>query len=183
MSSGNWTNGCAIACEPSSSRSATACTSDLPHTGQVGTGGPNSNARQARHAHPGVSAGNDSERSNAETRAWASSYAYLATVGPELTGLSRGTYLVQYRCQASVTESLAQAYMSVSINGATAIDADSVTFLTSGLTFTNNLTRALVLDLTDNENTLTCKYKRIGDGTTVATFFSSWLIALRVANL
>ena len=118
-----------------------------------------------------------------ETRAWSSSYGDMATVGPKLENLGAGKYLVMYGAQCQTTESGSEPFMSIDVNGAGATDADSVTVQTGSVTITLPMVRAQVIDLTESDNSIVCKYKRIGNGTTVATFFARWLIALRIGNL
>lgn len=119
----------------------------------------------------------------AENLGFTTSYSDLATVGPKLEDLGKGTYLVFYSSSAIANEFGAEPWMSVSINGATAVDLDSVHFHLSGSTGELPLFRSLIVDLPLGNNTLLCKYKRIGNGTTVATFSNRQLSALKVANL
>lgn len=118
-----------------------------------------------------------------EDRSWANAYADLATVGPQLSDLSRGKYLVMFGCQLLTGEASVEAFMSIDINGAGATDANGLRFQSSSLGIEIPLMRAIVLDLTESTNSIVCKYKRIGNGATVATFFARWLIALRIENL
>jgi hypothetical protein len=118
-----------------------------------------------------------------ETLGWLNAYSDLATVGPSLDGLGRGTYLVTFGCQLLTGEASVDAYMSISINGATALDADGFSFQSSSLGIKVPLNRSLILDLTNPSNTIVCKYKRIGNGATVATFYARYLNAIRVGNL
>ena len=104
-------------------------------------------------------------------------------MGPKLDGLSKGTYLVLFSCSAIANEFGAEPYMSISANSATATDLDSVHYHMSGSTGELPLVRALIVDLTEPSNSLVCKYKRIGNGTTVATFSARALIAIKIGNL
>lgn len=118
-----------------------------------------------------------------ENRSWDASYGDLATVGPSLDQMGKGTYLVLFSCSAIANEFGSEPWMSVSVNGAAAADLDSVHFHLSGSTGELPLFRALVLDLPNPKNTLVCKYKRIGNGATVATFSNRQLTAIKIANL
>lgn len=118
-----------------------------------------------------------------ETRAWEDAYDDLATVGPQLTEVGSGKYLVMYGAQVATTEGDVKPQMSIDINAAGATDTDSIYFQASSSRLNAPLMRALIIDLTESSNSLVCKYKRTGSGATVATFSSRWLIALRIANL
>lgn len=118
-----------------------------------------------------------------ESRGWNASYGDLATVGPQLTELGSGTYLVIFSCEAQNQEAGVETHMSVSINGAAATDADGVTLFTSSVSLNAPITRFLVLNLTLPKNSLKCQYKRIGTGATTALFKSRTLIAIKVGNL
>ena len=118
-----------------------------------------------------------------ESRGWDSSYGDLATVGPQLTELGSGTYLVIFSCEVQNQEAGVETHMSISINGATATDADGVALFTSSVSLNAPITRFIVLNLTLPKNTVKCQYKRIGNGATVALFKSRTLIAIKVGNL
>lgn len=114
------------------------------------------------------------------------SYADLATAGPSLTGLSNGTYMLLFGSQIGSTSNSFTGYMSLSLNGATASDDDSIRVnwtVTEGAA-TESLTvpgaRAMLqtLDSGDN-NTVTAKYKT--SGVSVA-YGNRWIVAIKVGN-
>jgi hypothetical protein len=115
-----------------------------------------------------------------ETRGWDSSYGDLATVGPTLSDLGPGTYLVMFSCEVQNTEAGVESHMSISINGATALDADGVALFTSSVSLNAPISRFIVLPLTLPKNTIKCQYKRIGSGASAATFRSRNIIAIRL---
>lgn len=114
------------------------------------------------------------------------SYTNLSTTGPELTGLSDGIYLLLF---GSVVYDVANSFsgnMSLSYNGSTAVDADSlsVAYTVSEGAAVEQLgvsaSRAVLKTLeNDNNNTVTAKYK---SGGTTVDFYYRWLIALKVGN-
>lgn len=108
-------------------------------------------------------------------------YADLATVGPTLSGLPAGTYLVLvgallYNNTAGVASSA-----SVSLNGGAASDADAAILVTSG----SNVPAVTavgfsVKTLTLANNTLRVKYRV--NGASTGTFYYRNLVALRIGN-
>jgi len=108
-----------------------------------------------------------------------SSTAYndLGTVGPQLTSLADGVYLVLHGYVGSPSVAGQQCYQSISVNGSAAQDADSCQ---QGYDHDISVMTAVVKTLQNgNENTITCKYRAQG-GT--GSFGSRFLIALKVAN-
>lgn len=104
------------------------------------------------------------------------SYTDLATVGPELTGLSDGFYIVLFGAFCDTAASSTTSFMSPSFNGATALDADSASGPGTG-----PQSRALMTELRNNHvNTIRMKYKR-STGTT-GDWEKRWLVALRVTT-
>jgi hypothetical protein len=89
-----------------------------------------------------------------------STYGDLATVGPTLTDLPDGQYLVLFGTGAAVTTVATTAVMNVQINSTVL----AATLNNSGV------------------NTLTAKY-RSGDNATNSQFLNRWLIALKYSNL
>lgn len=105
-------------------------------------------------------------------------YTDLATVGPTLTGIPDGQYILGFGAQTGVVTD--SASMSVSVNGAAASDADSATMGTSGA-IGGNIVRFISSTMsTGGNNTVTAKYKT-NNGTTIP-FMRRWLIALKYAN-
>ncbi len=112
---------------------------------------------------------------------WTSSYVDLATVGPQLTDLSAGVYLVNYGAQIITHESASQPYMGISINGAAPVDADSMFLLASSGSIYAPSSKSLIIPLTLPSNTLRCQYKRIGSGASTGDFSGRYINAVKVA--
>ena len=111
------------------------------------------------------------------------SYTNLATVGPTVDDLSPGKYLIQYGCILGNTTGAGKTdWVSVSINGAAATDADGMFYFNGpGAAFGSAfLFRPLIKDLTASTNSVQMKY-RSGDGTN-AQYNTRHLIVIRVAN-
>jgi hypothetical protein len=105
-------------------------------------------------------------------------YTDLATVGPTLTGLANGNYVVFFGATTQ-TAGAAQAWMSVQINSTGAQDSDG-TF--AAVTTGTSISRAFVVPLTaDDNNTLTAKYH--SNGVSNSDFALRWIIALKYGNL
>lgn len=111
----------------------------------------------------------------AETTA-SGAYTDLATVGPTLTGLPGGMYLIMFGAVANNSGAGNQTYMSVQANSTAAVDADSCE--TSSATH-QSIMMAVAKSLPVGNNTVTAKY-RVAAGT--GNFFNRWLLALRYAN-
>ena len=107
------------------------------------------------------------------------SYADLATVGPELSTLGPGTYLIMYGGGSFNSSGNEACWISLDINGAGATDSDGCRVDSLPTTGEQSMMRALVKTLSAESNTLTVKYKT-GGGT--ASFENRWLIAIKVAN-
>lgn len=104
------------------------------------------------------------------------SYTDLGTVGPTLTGLPDGSYLVAFG--ALVTGVSGTAYMGVKVNAAEATDAAAMKTNVANVPGTRIV--AVTLDAGGN-NTLTARYR-----TTVAgsgSWSDRWMLALKYANL
>lgn len=103
-------------------------------------------------------------------------YVDLATVGPQLTGLRNGQYLIFFGVAVLWNTGGVNAWMSISVNGATAVDADACTVAT---TVGMSPTRAVVKTLSSgNANTLLAKYRT--DGGSTGNYQHRWLIAQRI---
>lgn len=110
----------------------------------------------------------------AETTASAA-YTNLATVGPTLSNLPMGKYIVFFGCVGNNT-GVNQTYMSVQVNSTAAVDADSCELsLASHASMMIVVAKTLALD----NNTLTAKY-RVAAGT--GNYFNRWMLAFRYAN-
>lgn len=118
----------------------------------------------------------------AETRGWDASYGDLATVGPELTDLGSGIYLILFSGEVQNFEAGVESSMSISINGATALETDGVTVFTSSISLNAPLVRFIVLTLDKPKNTIRCQYRRVGSGATTATFRKRNLVAIRIGR-
>lgn len=116
------------------------------------------------------------------------SYTNLSTTGPQLTGLADGTYLLLFGAVVYDVANEFAGLMSLSYNGSTATDADSllVSYSVSEGAAVERLgvsaSRAVLKSLAnDNNNTVTAKYKSDSGGGSV-DFYYRWLIALKVGN-
>ena len=105
-------------------------------------------------------------------------YADLATVGPTLTGLSDGKYLVLFGCSAKGSIAGSGGLMGIATDTAVASDNEQ-----AGNTYTDfvSVVRATTKTLSNGNNTITAKYRR-NNATGTASFAHRWLIALRYAN-
>lgn len=105
-------------------------------------------------------------------------YVDLATVGPSLSGLPDGQYLIFHGCECKESGGGSGAIMSYSVNGAAAADAN---LAENANTQFASVARPTIQTLkTGGSNSLVAKY-RVGAAVT-GTFASRFLIALRYAN-
>ncbi len=111
----------------------------------------------------------------AETTASAA-YTNLATVGPSITGIPAGKYIVFFGSVANNSAAGNRTFMSLQVNSTAAVDDDSCE-MTSATHESIMIVVAKTLPL-DN-NTLTAKY-RVTAGT--GNYFNRWMLALRYAN-
>lgn len=113
----------------------------------------------------------------------ASTYGNLtpATEGVALSGLSEGTYLIMFGAEMGAGVAGKTCYMSISVNGAAAVDGDAVFYYNGpGPSFSSaGVMRATLKTLSLPNNTITAKYR--SQDTTTCTFIGSWLVALRIA--
>ena len=93
----------------------------------------------------------------------ATSYGDLATVGPQLTNLSDGTYLIAWGVRS-------RSRASISVNGASAVDADSI-YATE--TEPPGGRMKIVSMQNNNANTVCVKY-------TSGTYADRWLTVIRI---
>jgi hypothetical protein len=104
-------------------------------------------------------------------------YTNLATVGPQLSGVPAGQYIILFGALASSSTGSAAALMGISINGAVALDAEATgTAQTGG---TTAVMTAVVKTLPLASNSIVAKY-RVDAGT--GTYVRRWLIALKYSN-
>lgn len=104
-------------------------------------------------------------------------YTDLATVGPSLTALPNGSYLVLFSSEARNTTPNDGAVMSLSFNGGAAGDGDAA------YTFANLVQTTIgftVVTLSSGANTIEAKYRADVGGT--AEFQRRKLVAFKYAN-
>ena len=105
----------------------------------------------------------------------------LATVGPELTNLARGKYVVLYGVQAlpSVTSPAIASVTTTSAGVVTAaVDADSLVL--GALNSQQTTTRALTKTFTTDNSSIKVQYRSL-DASSVS-YQRRWIIVLRYAN-
>lgn len=111
-------------------------------------------------------------------------YADAATVGPQITGLRNGLYIVAYGCTAAVNTATDSGYAAVSINGDTPSDNDAIRWR-AGLNSVGNSiftpgSRLINKSLTSNDdNSIKLRYRVTGGTIDVS---NRWLVAIRYAN-
>lgn len=109
-------------------------------------------------------------------------YTDLADVGPELTTLGNGGYILLYGCLiVAATGTPGKAYMSPSINGVSPSDVDAATLTNNGLT-PGQTVFATIKTLNDPSglNSVVMKYKITGAASS-STFSNRWLLAMKYA--
>ena len=103
-------------------------------------------------------------------------YTDLASAGPEITGLRDGQYLIFFGCRYMWNSAAQVTYMSLSVNGSAASDADACTTVAAGA---SSVVSAVTKTLSNgNANTLTAKYRT--DAGTTGSYIERWLIAQRI---
>lgn len=109
----------------------------------------------------------------------------LATVGPSLSGIPNGKYLLLFGFTGKWSGAAATGQvMSVAVNGAGAVDGDAcfVTSTATGGAGTEASTmRVVAKTLSSGSNSVVTKYRATAAGNT-ANFQYRWLVALRYAN-
>lgn len=106
------------------------------------------------------------------------SYTNLATVGPTLTDLPDGRYVILFGCAAKTSVTTASADMSIQVNSTSATDNDACF---QGNTDVSSIMRATTATLSNSgSNSITAKFKVSSAAT--GTFSHRWLTAIRYAN-
>ena len=105
-------------------------------------------------------------------------FTALAHVGPSLTGLSNGLYIVQFGGLARAGQSDGSyAIESIAVNGTVTSDE-----IWSGANFSSvNKMAHVTLDNGDN-NSIVAKYRRFG-GSFAVTWRQRWMVAIRYGTL
>lgn len=118
------------------------------------------------------------DRIAAQATTFSTSYDDLDDqVGPQLTGLRDGTYLVLFGA-VRPPQSAPELYASLSVNGSTPTDDEAVWW---GTISSVGAGRAVVVDLrNDNDNSLVLKYRVISSANT--NVHSRWIIAIKVVE-
>ena len=110
-------------------------------------------------------------------------YGNLATVGPTLSNLASGFYLLVFGFDGNATSANAHMFMSPSINGAAAVDADSCEMqpLYPASALTSNV-RVLMVQLNgaSGVNEVIMKYRMSGNS---GNFSMRFLHAIKVFTL
>jgi hypothetical protein len=120
----------------------------------------------------------DQSNVNADESTSSVTYTDLGTVGPTITGLSPGRYLLIYGCihDSSGGE---DGFMAPSINGAAASDNDAA-YSQAAAAGRFNISKASLQTLSgSNNNTVTMKYRVSGS---TSNFKNRWLVCMKVAN-
>ena len=111
------------------------------------------------------------------------SYTDLATVGPTVSGLSDGKYVLFFSCRVTKPASDGGGRVSLSLNGAAPSDDDMAILAdSSAVAQDTTISRAVQKTLqTEGSNSVTMQYKSI-TGTSISFALRS-LIVLRYANV
>lgn len=105
----------------------------------------------------------------------ATAWGDLTTVGPTVSNLADGSYLIIWGCTISSEEGL----MGVSINGADPSDDRAVG--TAGASAIVSPAYAYIADLkNNNNNTVQCKYRNVVGGG--SNFRRRWLAVIRISQ-
>lgn len=120
-------------------------------------------------------------------------YTDLTTPGPTITGLPAGRYILFYSCQAAADQSQtiggvvhrSYAWASVKYSSAEAADSDALVTTGFGSGSYQTMSGFKIVDLTDNTNTVTLRYKNTTAvvASIGAVFQNRNLVALRYATL
>ena len=102
----------------------------------------------------------------------------LGTVGPSLTGLQNGLYIVQFGGLARAGDADGSyAIESISVNGT--VTADEIW---AGANFSSVSKTAHVALTQGNNNSIVAKYRRFG-GAAAVTWRQRWMVAIRYGTL
>ena len=119
-------------------------------------------------------------RINTSQTRTSATYGDLATVGPTITGLSDGKYVVLYGAALSMNAG-GPAFMGLAVNGTNPSD-DNEALQGAATNFGVSAMTAVLKTLNNGgNNTLKAVYR--SDGVNTATFNRRWLIALRYSNI
>lgn len=114
----------------------------------------------------------------------ATAYTDLSTVGPQLTGLRNGLYIVLFGAQMNISDTTEAARVSLSINSASASNNEVLALAQSpgsGAALAISTSRASSLTLSnDNNNSVKMVYKT--DSGTSCGFSLRWMLAIRYGN-
>ena len=102
-------------------------------------------------------------------------YTNLGTIGPEISGLSDGQYVLWYGCAIDPSVAAEEGAVSVSINDAAASDNDGA--VVEGVNRVNVSISVLKTLSAGGNNKVTLKYKTLNGNSTA--FARRWLIALK----
>lgn len=109
-----------------------------------------------------------------------STYSDIATVGPEITNLPSGSYLLIYGAYLEgQPSSNTVAYCSPSVNGST--PSDSQAAIQQAL-YQVSVSAASLATLSNDTNSVKLQYRRSTSGPYNPTATYRWLVALRYAN-
>lgn len=106
-------------------------------------------------------------------------YTDLATVGPQLTNIPDGQYLILFGALARTSVNTFAARMSVKVNSTEALDADAVAWVvTDNVTATGFTVKTLS---GGGDNTITARY-RVDDAAATGIYSDRTMAAFRFAN-
>jgi len=109
-----------------------------------------------------------------------STYTDLTTVGPTLSAVPDGHYIIAFGCEAFISTAGYGARMSIQVNSTAAGNADECVTAATTLGSIMRITTKTLQN--SNNSTLTCKY--LADATShTGTFGKRWMIALKYGNL
>lgn len=109
----------------------------------------------------------------------ATGYGNLATVGPSITGLPSGVFVVSHGCALFINAGGVRAYQSVSINGGTPSDDNAV--VSEQATLGPSGSFSFVASLQAESNDLLLQYRAAN--VAGAQFERRWLEAIRISTL
>lgn len=110
-------------------------------------------------------------------------YKDLTTVGPTLTGLSDGTYVVVYGCAAMISTGNSRARANISLNGALPDDTVTPQIYTQIATGMVGLSTSTVVRLSAGlGNSIKLQYSSGALTSATATFDRRYLSATRIAG-